>query len=785
MVKHAIFISLTVFSILLHSFAFCVEIDRSLPMMLEKQMSNQFDAGWNCFYITDANGDGNDDLLIDKHVGIIFMEILRGQFQHLDEGQYVTNGCISYIHDIDGDRIPEYFIRRFTDEGIHISCYRWSPDNRKMTLLYERPPLLKPTGREKAIGTGTAGINCCHDLDGDGRMEAYLLVYPYMSGPYPRTLIALDALSGDILHKFELGPVLSECLLFEDTSLGNRLIVSTSSPQNHACWNGTSDTLSYVFCLTPTLEEDWKKIVTVNGGYCTVAVGDINRDGNDEMVLCRSYGDEKATIDFTGDDWSVAILDPAKGIITQSRPLHTGTHTPILADLFGDSTLEIVFCGDNRILYILDGDLNVVYESKDRDSEMLHLVKDLDLDGYREIVCSGEGLLMVRDSRGVLKAEMPWNSTINEKTFRKVETAEIAERLYLATMNDGCVMFYRYASSPLSTRLPGMLIELQKSPFGAVVLVLLGMGIGASAIFLAGFRHKKENSDDVSFACGEAGEELLRAMTAYGHGGSSIKVINRLRFYLVNRGRTVENTGNQAETFDGLARAFNGSVLSELHLITSLAGKAGVAKSCRQEMIRCAGLASRSLSGIMASSSIMLEGAGSNAETARQSLDAIEKCVSVIRLHLRNMYRCQLVDAIIRVLSRGAEELETRGIRPVIDFSGTADQSAFVSNTVLEKVMENLLTNAVRAMEKSAQPEFGISITVEGDYHLVDIRDTGCGIAEDEREKVFDRQYTTKVEGGFGLYYAREELAKFGAKIFIKESTPGKGTIVRIVLRRS
>ena len=108
----------------------------------------------------------------------------------------------------------------------------------------------------------------------------------------------------------------------------------------------------------------------------------------------------------------------------------------------------------------------------------------------------------------------------------------------------------------------------------------------------------------------------------------------------------------------------------------------------------------------------------------------------------------------------------------------------FIQPLTFQKILDGLIDNALRATANTEKPEISIDIQFEASYCVIDITDNGCGISENKWEEVFDRHYTTKEEGGFGLYYAREELAKFSGKIFVKESEPGKGTTMRMMLRR-
>jgi two-component system NtrC family sensor kinase len=60
--------------------------------------------------------------------------------------------------------------------------------------------------------------------------------------------------------------------------------------------------------------------------------------------------------------------------------------------------------------------------------------------------------------------------------------------------------------------------------------------------------------------------------------------------------------------------------------------------------------------------------------------------------------------------------------------------------------------------------------------------DTGCGIPQENIEKIFEPFYTTKERGtGLGLAITRQIIEQHHGEITI-ESTPGTGTTVRVTL---
>jgi signal transduction histidine kinase len=67
---------------------------------------------------------------------------------------------------------------------------------------------------------------------------------------------------------------------------------------------------------------------------------------------------------------------------------------------------------------------------------------------------------------------------------------------------------------------------------------------------------------------------------------------------------------------------------------------------------------------------------------------------------------------------------------------------------------------------------------------LVDIRDTGVGISQENIKRIYDPFFTTKSTGngtGLGLAVTYGIIQEHGGRIFV-DSTPGKGTHFRLKL---
>ncbi len=110
-----------------------------------------------------------------------------------------------------------------------------------------------------------------------------------------------------------------------------------------------------------------------------------------------------------------------------------------------------------------------------------------------------------------------------------------------------------------------------------------------------------------------------------------------------------------------------------------------------------------------------------------------------------------------------------------------------LSAPLMEWVMENLIKNAVDAMEGSGN----ISVTtsrITGQRGVpmaaIDVTDTGKGIARRDFKTIFRPGFTTKKRGwGLGLTLAKRIVEQYhGGKIFVAFSHPYQATTFRIIL---
>ena len=141
---------------------------------------------------------------------------------------------------------------------------------------------------------------------------------------------------------------------------------------------------------------------------------------------------------------------------------------------------------------------------------------------------------------------------------------------------------------------------------------------------------------------------------------------------------------------------------------------------------------------------------------------------------------------LITVISSAVNYLRTRSSGSVKFNVHLSSDELFIplNASLFEWVIENICKNAIDAT--NGQGEVEIFISDHNQVVYVDVSDTGKGISKGLFKTIFKPGYTTKERGwGLGLSLAKRIVEEYhDGKIFVHQSEIGKGTVIRIVLKK-
>jgi two-component system sensor histidine kinase KdpD len=164
----------------------------------------------------------------------------------------------------------------------------------------------------------------------------------------------------------------------------------------------------------------------------------------------------------------------------------------------------------------------------------------------------------------------------------------------------------------------------------------------------------------------------------------------------------------------------------------------------------------------------------------------IHNLLSVTRLESANVELRRTPESVDDIVLSAVERFNDRARKAPIVSEIAADLPLISAEPVLlEQVLVNLLENATRY--GGSDPAIAVYARAVDGSVLVQVEDNGPGIAEHEREKVFEKfyrgQHARKTDGGvgLGLTICRSIIRAHGGKIGVRERAGG-GTLVEFTV---
>lgn len=167
-------------------------------------------------------------------------------------------------------------------------------------------------------------------------------------------------------------------------------------------------------------------------------------------------------------------------------------------------------------------------------------------------------------------------------------------------------------------------------------------------------------------------------------------------------------------------------------------------------------------------------------ERLKKVADRFSKIGSIPELKNENVNK--IIESVIRYLQRRTPQ---SGKNIELVFNPDKEYYALVNSELFEWVLENLTKNSIDAIEgKTGKIEFHLEEDEKNVY--LDVTDTGKGIDLKFRKEIFRPGFSTKKRGwGLGLSLAKRIIEDYHkGKIFVKSSILGKGTEMRVVIKK-
>jgi len=169
-------------------------------------------------------------------------------------------------------------------------------------------------------------------------------------------------------------------------------------------------------------------------------------------------------------------------------------------------------------------------------------------------------------------------------------------------------------------------------------------------------------------------------------------------------------------------------------------------------------------------------------EDALEAWQTIREAADAAAAIVRRNAGSSVTACVSRLLDERQEVLDAMGVEVVCDLGIDASEDAVaIQRAQLHFVLENLVTDALRAMDDSRDKRLSFIGTARPNVYELRVSDTGCGISEQSLREIFIPKES--VLGGLGLPHSREILRRVGGNIDVESTDARVGTTMLVTLR--
>jgi signal transduction histidine kinase len=276
-------------------------------------------------------------------------------------------------------------------------------------------------------------------------------------------------------------------------------------------------------------------------------------------------------------------------------------------------------------------------------------------------------------------------------------------------------------------------------------------------------------------------EKLYLSSNVFFHGEWGARKLNRIQLYCNNLEGIKEIPFELKVNLTNAIKDFFGMVVPEIERILSYARSTRLShtniKDVQTNMLEL----SRTLNQINVDVKIP-HGVKKNTITAAvEQLELLKNSLKSLRDRVGAAFTCD----VYSLLQESIKSNQKQSVDIELKTTGSKRIFARIRPVEFSQILDNILNNSIDAVQKANQKVIKVTLTANLDSVIIQVSDSGTGITPKIQKKLFKEQVTTKAgHKGFGLYYTKEVLDKYGGSIQLLESIPMKKTIFQIQLKR-
>jgi two-component system, NtrC family, nitrogen regulation sensor histidine kinase NtrY len=159
------------------------------------------------------------------------------------------------------------------------------------------------------------------------------------------------------------------------------------------------------------------------------------------------------------------------------------------------------------------------------------------------------------------------------------------------------------------------------------------------------------------------------------------------------------------------------------------------------------------------------------AKSLIEQIDILSEAAGEFSSFSRFYYEKQASFDLVTLIREQIVLFNTRDNVAISLKTGLRNASVYSRKGQITRVLVNLLSNAVQALEKEKEGEIAVALRKDGAFWEISIDDSGAGVPKNLRYRLFKPNFTTKSGGtGLGLAICRSIMEQSGGTIHYEKS---------------
>ena len=306
-------------------------------------------------------------------------------------------------------------------------------------------------------------------------------------------------------------------------------------------------------------------------------------------------------------------------------------------------------------------------------------------------------------------------------------------------------------------------------PLGSAVLGSLGpLGV---FIWIDKY-NSLQSSDEVDY-------ELFNALRNFSHGEWAASNLNSLQLLFENLSLEDINDEDYILPFNNRKTTFLELTKPLIEDIITLSSKLAVSKDSSESIKVELEIITKCIRKDINNSTL------DNKEQIAKSIIKLRENISLLRKLIFRNHSCSPFKVYKNISENIVQLTKEANVKLVFKSFMSEKDMALMDAASLADIIDNCVNNSLKAMTEVSNKVLTIKLINDDLRYFVSISDNGCGVDEQDQDIIFDNGYSTNASTGFGLYYAKDTLSKYGARIYVNNSEPWILTTFIIELQKN